>query len=124
MQWSDPHRENVFEFLQKHDALVAADTSTHLEATLLNVASVYYRFSPSPTLADYYGYAARGLSEWAHDHAGLAAALTRLARHKPLDLYRRAAYYNATLGTPDEGHSRALALRCLAEWLASAPGGT
>ncbi|WP_223650161.1 hypothetical protein [Hymenobacter psoromatis] len=123
LRWSDPHQENVFEFLQKHDALVAADTSTHLEATLLNVASVYYRFSPSPTLADYYGYAAHGLSEWAHSHAELAAALTRLARHKAPDLYRRATYYNATLGTPDEGHSQVLALRRLAEWLATPPGG-
>lgn len=121
--WSDPQQENVFQFLQRHDALVAADTSTHLEATLLNVASVYYRFSPSPTLADYYGYAARGLSEWAHSHAELTAALRRLARHKPADLYRRAAYYNATLGTPDEGHSRALALHQLSEWLASPVAG-
>ncbi len=123
LQWSDPRQENVFQFLQAHDALVAADTSTHLEATLLNVASVYYRFSPSPTLADYYGYAARGLSEWAHSPAELTAALRRLAQHKPADLYRRAAYYNATLGTPDEGHSQALALRQLAEWLASPVAG-
>jgi hypothetical protein len=120
--WSDPHQENVFQFLQAHDALVAADTSTHLEATLLNVASVYYRFSPTPTLADYYGYAARGLSEWAHSLPELAAALGRLAQHKPRDLYRRAAYYNATLGTPDEGHSRALAVRRLGEWLAAPAG--
>jgi hypothetical protein len=119
LRWSNPQQENVFQFLQNHDALVAADTSTHLEATLLNVASVYYRFSPSPTLADYYGYAAQGLSEWARTHAELAAALRRLARHKPLGLYRRAAYYNATLGTPHEGRSRTLALRRLAEWLAA-----
>ncbi|RZK48293.1 MAG: hypothetical protein EOO59_16905, partial [Hymenobacter sp.] len=123
LQWSDPQQENVFEFLQAHDALVAADTSTHLEATLLNVASVYYRFTPSPTLADYYGYAAHGLSEWAHSLPELEAALARLAQHKPLDLYRRATYYNATLGTPDEGHSRALALRRLGEWLAAPAGG-
>jgi len=123
LQWSDPQQENVFQFLQNHDALVAADTSTHLEATLLNVASVYYRFSPTPTLADYYGYAAHGLSEWAHSHVELAAALRRLAQHKPLDLYRRAAYYNASLGTPDEGHSQALALRQLAEWLAAPAAG-
>jgi hypothetical protein len=119
LQWSDPHQENVFQFLQAHDALLAADTSTHLEATLLNVASVYYRFSPTPTLADYYGYAAHGLSEWAHSLPELTAALGQLAQHKPLDLYRRAAYYNATLGTPDEGHSRALAVRRLSEWLAA-----
>ena len=41
--------------------------------------------------------------------AELAAALRRYAQHKPADLYRRAAYYNATLGTPDEGHSQQLA---------------
>jgi hypothetical protein len=122
LQWSDPQQENVFQFLQTHDALVAADTSTHLEATLLNVASVYYRFSPTPTLADYYGYAAQGLSEWAHSLPELAAALGRLAQHKPLDLYRRATYYNATLGTPNEGHSRELAVRRLTEWLAAQPG--
>ena len=117
LQWSNPQQENVFEFLQSHDALAAADTSTHLEAMLLNVASLYYRFTPTPTLADYYGYAAHGLSEWAHSPAELAAALRQLALHKPLDLYRRADYYNATLGTPDEGHSRALAVRRLGEWL-------
>jgi hypothetical protein len=122
LQWSNPQQENVFQFLQTHDALLAADTSTHLEATLLNVASVYYRFSPSPTLADYYGYAAHGLSEWAYTLPELSAALSRLARHKPLDLYRRATYYNATLGTPDEGHSRELAVRRLGEWLTGPAG--
>jgi hypothetical protein len=124
LQWSNPQQENVFQFLQSHDALVAADTSTHLEAMLLNVASLYYRFTPTPTLADYYGYAAHGLSEWAHSPAELAAALGRLAQHKPLDLYRRAAYYNATLGTPDEGHSRTLAVRRLSEWLDTPAGRT
>jgi len=123
LYWSDPQQENVFAFLQRHDALVAADTSTHLEATLLNVASLYYRFTPTASLADYYGYAAHSLSEWAHTPAELAAALRRLAQHKPGDLYRRAAYYNATLGTPEEGHSRALALRRLAEWLAAPTAG-
>jgi hypothetical protein len=123
LQWSNPQQENVFEFLQTHDALVAADTSTHLEATLLNVASLYYRFTPTASLADYYGYAAQGLSEWARSPTELAAALRRLAQHKPADLYRRAAYYNATLGTANEGHSRALAVRRLAEWLDGLAGG-
>ena len=117
LQWSNPHQENVFEFLRQHDALVAADTSTHLEAVLLNVASVYYRFSPTAALADYYGYAAHGLSEWVRTLPELTAALGRLAQSRPADLYRRAAYYNATLGTPDEGRSQALALRQLSRWL-------
>ena len=117
LQWSDARQENVFDFLLRQDALVAADTSTHLEATLLNVASVYFRFAANPLTDDYYGYAARGLVQRADTPAALAAALRRYAHHKPADLYLRAAYYNATLGTPDEGRSQARAIALLNDWL-------
>ena len=96
---------------------MAADTSTHLEAVMLNVASIYYRFAANPLTDDYYGYAARGLVARADSPAALAAALRRLATHKPADLYQRAAYYNATLGTPDEGHSRERTASLLNDWL-------
>ena len=124
VQWSDARRQNVFEFLETQDALVAADTSTHLEATLLNVASIYYRFAANPLTDDYYGYVAHGLVTRAADLPALKALLGALAQHKPADLYRRAAYYNATLGTPDEGHSQPLAARVLGEWLAAAEAPT
>ena len=119
LHWSDARAENVFDFLLRQDALVAADTSTHLEATLLNVASIYYRFTANPLTDDYYGYAARGLVARADTPAALAAELRRLAAHKPADLYRRAAYYNATLGTPDEGQSQARAVKILVQWVDS-----
>jgi len=123
LQWSGARQENVFDFLLRQDALVAADTSTHLEATLLNVASVYYRFGTNPLTDDYYGYAARGLVARANSPAELVAVLRQYAAHKPADLYRRAAYYNATLGTPDEGHSQPRTLALLDEWLAAAISG-
>jgi hypothetical protein len=118
LQWSSARQENVFDFLLRQDALVAADTSTHLEATLLNVASIYYRFGTNPLTNDYYGYAARGMVERADSPAELAATLRRYAQRKPQDLYLRAAYYNATLGTPDEGRSQARTLALLNDWLA------
>ena len=118
MRFSDARRENVFEFLRQQDALVAADTSTHLEATLLNVVSLYYRFNAHAGTDDYYGYVAHGLVERADSLPELRALLLRYQHHKPLDLYQRAAYYNATLGTPDEGHSQQLAARRLRAWLA------
>ena len=93
-----------------HDALVAADTSTHLEATLLNVVSVYYRFGTYALTDDYYGYVAHGLVERADSLAHLAGLLRGYAAAKPTDSYLRAAYYNATLGTANEGHSQALTL--------------
>ncbi|MBC8084471.1 MAG: hypothetical protein H7Z21_14835 [Hymenobacter sp.] len=116
--FSDARQEGVFEFLIRQDALIAADTSTHLEATLLNVASLYFRFNTHATTDDYYGYVAHGLVERADTLPELAALLARYAVLKPADLYRRAAYYNATLGTPEEGHSRERSGRLLEKWLA------
>ena len=117
LKWSDARQENVFDFLLSQDALVAADTSTHLEAVMLNVASIYFRFAANPLTDDYYGYAARGLVARADSPAALAAALRRYARQKPRDLYQRANYYNATLGTSEEGHSRERTASILNEWL-------
>ena len=117
LQWSDARHENVFDFLLRQDALVAADTSTHLEAVMLNVASIYFRFAANPLTDDYYGYAARGLVERADTPAALANTLRRYTHFKPADLYQRANYYNATLGTPDEGHSRERTASTLNNWL-------
>ncbi|OWP62363.1 hypothetical protein CDA63_14740 [Hymenobacter amundsenii] len=118
LQFSDARQQNVFEFLSEHDALIAADTSTHLEATLLNLASVYFRFGTHGLTKDYYGYVAHGLIERANSLPALGEWLRQVQLAKPADLYQRAAYYNATLGTPDEGYSQQRAARVLQEWLA------
>jgi hypothetical protein len=115
--FSNARQQNVFEFLQQQDALIAADTSTHLEATLLNLASLYYRFGTHTVADDYYGYVAHGLVERATNLLELAALLRRYVQRKPDNLYQRAAYYNSTLGTTDEGFSKDLTLRKLAAWL-------
>ena len=118
LEWSDPQQENVFDFLLRHDALVAADTSTHLEATLLNLSSIYFQFGPNPAVRDYYGYVAHGLVDDAAQVPDLVGLLTSYYRYKSLTHYQRAAYYNATIGTNHEGQSRARALASLSAWLA------
>ncbi|MDB5236509.1 MAG: hypothetical protein JWR44_3502 [Hymenobacter sp.] len=117
LHWSDPRQENVFAFLQRHDALVAADTSTHLEATMLNLASIYYQFGPNPAIQDYYGYAARGLVDYAANVPDLVRLLAGYQQHKSLTHFHRASYYNAAIATEHEGHSQALALASLTAWL-------
>ncbi|MCC2545238.1 hypothetical protein LJY25_02180 [Hymenobacter sp. BT175] len=117
--FSDARQQHVFNFLQAQDALIAADTSTHLEATLLNLVSIYYRLGTHQVAYDYYGYVARGLVDEAASPEQLGELLRRYQQHKPADHYRRAAYYNATLGTPDEGRSQQKALALLDEWLAN-----
>ena len=117
LRWSDARQENVFAFLQKQDALIAADTSTHLEATMLNLVSIYYQFGPNPLLNDYYGYAAHGLVDQAQSLPELAGLLLNYQEFKPLSHFQHAGYYNATIGTPHEGHSRDLAITVLSDWL-------
>ena len=121
LQWSDARQENVFAFLRRHDALIAADTSTHLEATLLNLASIYFQFSGNPVIHDYYGYVAHNLVDHARNLSELRALLAHYQREKSVAHFRRAAYYNAALGTEHEGHSQGQALALLRDWLAVAP---
>ncbi|WP_234794938.1 hypothetical protein [Hymenobacter arizonensis] len=117
LQWSDARQENVFAFLQGHDALIAADTSTHLEATLLNLVSIYYQFSANPLIHDYYGYVAHELVDHAQSLPELRDFLQQYQREKPLTHFQRAAYYNATIGTEYESQSQALAIKIITDWL-------
>ncbi|WP_235917350.1 hypothetical protein [Hymenobacter busanensis] len=119
LQFSSARQESVFEFLLRHDALVAADTSTHLEATLLNLVGIYYRFGTHAAADDYYGYVAHGLVDRATSLNELGNVLRGYQLAKPLYHYQRAAYYCATLGTPYEGKSQALVAHAVGAWLAS-----
>ncbi|GAA4388199.1 hypothetical protein [Hymenobacter koreensis] len=120
LRFSSAREESVFAFLLKQDALIAADTSTHLEATLLNLVSIYYRFGAQTAADDYYGYVANGLIDRANTPAELQSLLHKYTQHKPPVLYQRAGYYCATIGTAHEGNSQKLALRYVNEWLTSA----
>lgn len=118
LAYSDARSENVFAFLHRHDALIAADTSTHLEATLLNLVSLYFRFGHSRGLTDdYYGYVRHGLIDAVDSASELVERVAQLAVYKPDDVFRRATYYCATIATPHEGASEKLALDELVRWL-------
>lgn len=105
---SNAQQQSVFEYLQGIDMLVSGNSGIHLEAVLLNVWSVYYNFNPKEELHDYYGYVAKGLVEEATSYAALKPMLEQGIMHKP-EIYLRARYYNATVGTSYDGNSSALA---------------
>lgn len=116
--FSDARTESIFEFLTKQDALIAAETSSHLEATLLNVVSLYYRFGPGYELShDYYGFVRHGVATECQTLTALIEELQRYAVAKPIALYQRAAYYCATIGTAYEGRSSELGANILRIWL-------
>ena len=113
---SDSKIEPAFAFLTKQDAIIAADSSIHLEAVMLNVLSIYYRFGASNFVYDYYGYVQNGLIEAADTLDQLISFLQQYQHNRP-QVYPRAKYYNAVLGTEHEGKSHELALRFIREFL-------
>ncbi len=114
--FSDAKAEPAFTFLAKQDALIAADSSIHLEAVMLNVLSIYFRLEKSNFISDYYGYVQHGLVEKAADLDQLAAILKKYEAQKPY-VADRARYYNAVIGTEYEGRSHELALQSICAFL-------
>ncbi|WP_051360107.1 hypothetical protein [Adhaeribacter aquaticus] len=115
--FSDGKQEQVFDFLIKQDALIAADSSIHLEATMLNILSLYYRFGTSNFTYDYYGFLKQNLIEAASDIKDLITKLEKYKANRP-EVYQRAKYYNAILGSEFEGRSHELALNQIKIFLA------
>lgn len=116
---SDVRQQSVFEYLQELDMLVSGNSGIHLEAVLLNVWSVYYNFNPKEELYDYYGFVKNGLVDVADSFAGLQPMLELGIAQKP-DVYLRAKYYSATVGTTYDGRSSELAVQHLKSFLGMA----
>ena len=113
--FSSPKSEGAFEFLKNQDLILAAESSIHLEAALLNIPGIYFRFGQS-NIYDYYGFVKTGLITEAKTQAELFSLIAKYQQAKP-DVYQKAAYYNATIGTENEGKSDALAVQYLQEFL-------
>ncbi|MDQ4140486.1 MAG: hypothetical protein M3142_08160 [Bacteroidota bacterium] len=116
IHFSDARAEPAFDFLKKQDAIIAADSSIHLEAVMLNILSIYYRLEKSNFINDYYGYVRHNLVEKASDLNQLVSIIRNNEQNRP-DVSERAKFYNAVMGTEYEGRSHELALRYIKEFL-------
>lgn len=114
VQLSDSKKEGIFEFLQSQDLIIAGDTSTHLEAILLNVSSLYFRFNDS--FYDYYGYLRNGLVEEVKTVEALIQMIAFIKEKRP-SVFQKAQPYNAVVGTPNDGKSSGLAIQYIKDFL-------
>lgn len=106
---SDSRSVPTFDYLRQLDVQISGNSGIHLEAVLLNVWSIYYNMNPKERLQDYYGFIHNGLVEAPIDYEGLQQLLQHHLYQKP-EVYLRAKYYNATVGTPYDGRSSEFAL--------------
>jgi len=104
ISYSNSNKEIASDFLQRQDLIIAADTSIHYEAVMLNVYSVYYRFGDESRKGDLYLFCKNGISVPAVDVNEVIKIVTPLTKSKA-DVYTKAMYYNAALGNEMEGNS-------------------
>jgi hypothetical protein len=101
--------ESIFDFLKRQDLIIAGSSSVHLEAVLLNVSSIYFEVSElQENMKDAYGYVKNGLVEQASNLDNLMNKIELGINNRPSVLHK-ARYYNAVIGTENDGKSGALA---------------
>jgi hypothetical protein len=116
ISFSDGRTEPTFDYLRRIDVQISGNSGIHLEAVLFNVWSIFYNLNPQENLHDYYGFIIHGLVDACANYEGLRVLLQEHLQLKP-DVYQRAKYYNATVGTEYDGRSGELALQYLKEFI-------
>ncbi|MDC0994074.1 hypothetical protein OAR16_00550 [bacterium] len=62
LTWSNSRKERLADYFSKISAIIAGNTSIHLEAALAGLATIYYELSDNIHRPDYYGYVKNGVS--------------------------------------------------------------
>jgi len=103
---SDSRLENSFEFLKKIDLNIACESSIHLEATLMNVYPVYYKFSNE--VKDNYGFIRNNLiTDVIVSPKELISRINSMKNNKP-NVRNRSEYYVSTVNSEYDGKSSEL----------------
>lgn len=104
---SDATTENAFQFINNIDALIAGESSIHVEAILLNVPSFLFDFNKQSKIRDLYGFEKNGLIKRYTDSELLKAF--ELYNQNPRDVFMSAKYYNSMVGHSQEPDSDLMA---------------
>ena len=111
---SDPSKESIFELLKTQDLLIAGDTSTHIEAILLNIPCIYFQLNPN--FYDYYDYIKQGLIKEITSIEKMVDYINEIKSDKP-NVVHQAQYYNAVAGTSQDGQSKKIAINHINQFL-------
>lgn len=110
--YSDPCAESVNDFLSSVCALIAGNSSIHLESALCGVPTFYYEISAA-NKPDYYGYVKHGLAVHATGTAELAEMLTKTVKGEVQVSADAVSYYSSTYETEWEGREGELVANTL-----------
>jgi hypothetical protein len=108
IEFSDSKDENSSFFFKKVQCIIASESNIHLEATIQNVVSIYYKLTEENNhYFDVYGFIDNKLIDNVTDANKLKEMLHNLRKQKPNVRYL-AKYYNETIESDFEGKSDVL----------------
>lgn len=113
---SNSREENPFNFLLKQDLVIAGNTSIHYEAALLNVHAIYYKFDKDGKTEDMYSFVKNGLVPEAVNETELIRQIKNISPNQKIAADKK-QYYDATIDTPNEGHSHQLVVQGIQNYL-------
>ncbi len=103
VSFSNALAEDPFDFILRCDVLLAGNSSIHLDARLLNVASLFYDFDRVSNVSDLYGFVSKGfVREIASEDEMVQALSLPMAME---NVYLQAKYYNEAVGEPWESET-------------------
>jgi hypothetical protein len=113
---SSASEESSLEFLRRQKAIISGPSNIILEAVLLNVLPIQYKFNETPHL-DNYGFIKKGIVKLVEDKQELVDLLRSGNLVLPEKSQRMRNYYCATIGTELEGRSTEFAANAILEFM-------
>lgn len=120
IKYSDSRTENPWVFLSRVDLQIAGDTSIHMEATLLNITSVYYSNNPYYRSLDLYRFNKNSLIPYIFDLSELIRFVNSIKDNRP-PVRSKGKYYCDTIDTENDGMSCKLTIDYISAYLRSYP---
>ncbi|SDJ32570.1 hypothetical protein SAMN04487898_102270 [Pedobacter sp. ok626] len=108
--FSDVLKREAFEFFEEVDLVIAGDSNIHLEATLLNIPSIY--FDPFHNKVDWYGFAKNNLVYYSNNVSELYEYISEISALSG-NVRQRAKFYVETVDTIFDGKSSELATKII-----------
>ncbi len=114
IEFSDPYEETANDFLTRLDILVSGQSTIHLEATLLNILSLYFPYGGKR--GDHYGFLEAKLIR---ECATIEQLIYEIDRSETLypDVRSRAKPFCGSIDTRYDGHSAELIARTIQDLL-------
>lgn len=99
---SDSKSESMLDYLLKVDFIIGGNSSFYVEATAMNVCSVYFsKFCTDPKINDYYGFVRRGLIQEVSEYSDLKSFIES---EYDKDVFTKAKFYSHSINEPYEGN--------------------